>query len=51
MSEAAEKGDEHRFPDGPFPRLAHNNERQIVIGSHQRVNEADCYCSACQKYC
>ncbi len=44
MAHAAQRGDAQRLSARPPPRARHRDERQIVVGADQRVDESDAGC-------
>ena len=41
VSQSAEERDDKGFRKGPSPRPGHNNEREVVVGPDDGVDEAD----------
>jgi len=41
MANAAQEGDPQGFGQRPVARLAHHDERQVMVGAAQRMTEAD----------
>ena len=41
MANPTEKGDDRCPQQAPLPRLRHGDERQVVVGTGERMDEAD----------